>query len=164
LAVTAVVSATVVVTALVAAALTGSLDLRDPVTESAEPPCASADTSMNETLSRMFALMATDADQLASCWTDGKADPDALRRYLATGAPSTYVLDNEHSRGRDGVLYAAVLASARWAGPPPIDWERGSATKVIVLRQQRDWSWTIDTIQPRTREGMSDVHCGVCHR
>jgi hypothetical protein len=161
-AVTAVVSAMVVVAALVAAVLTGPLDLRGLVTGSAERPCVAADTSMNETIARMFALMATDADRIARCWTPGEADLAVLSTLIAAGTPATYDLDNEHSRGRDGVLYSAVRVRASWAGSPPPGW--GGPEMQIVMRQHRDWSWTIDTIQPRNRAAMSDPHCGVCHR
>jgi hypothetical protein len=118
---------------------------------------------MNDTIARMFALMDTDAARLARCWTPGEADPAVLARYLAAGAPAVYVLDNEHSRGRDGVLYSAVRVRANWAGSPPPGWDT-SGLQTIVMRQHRDWSWTIDTIQPRNRDAMGDPHCGVCHR
>lgn len=118
---------------------------------------------MNDTIARMFGLMGTDTGLLARCWTPGEADPAVLSAYVAAGMPAVYVLDNEHSRGHDGVLYAAVRVRANWAGTPPAGWDP-SVLQIIVLRQHRDWSWTIDTIQPRTRAAMSDVHCGVCHR
>lgn len=125
--------------------------------------CAAPDQPMNETLSRMFALMSADTIRLATCWTARKADPAELNRYVSAGSPTTFWIENEHSRGRDGVLFAAVLISARWEGSPPDGWE-GSFTKVVVMRQHPDWSWTIDTIRPRTVEAMRDPHCGVCHR
>lgn len=142
---------------------TGALGLFMRGDGSEDMTCAAPDRSMDETLSRMFALMSTDTSRLATCWTARKADPAVLSRYVTAGSPTTFVIENEHSRGRDGVLFAAVLISARWEGSPPLGWE-SSAMKVVVMRQHRDWSWTIDTIQPRTTQGMSDPHCGVCHR
>ena len=118
---------------------------------------------MEETVSRMFALMATDTSRLARCWTLGEVDPAVLGTYLASGTPVSHWIESEHSRGRDGVLFAAVRVKANWSGPSPQDWDE-SELQIIVLRQHRDWSWTIDTIKPRNRGAMSDPSCGVCHR
>jgi hypothetical protein len=152
-------AAALVVAVLVAGALTASFD----VTGSPEPPCTASGMSMEETVSRMFALMSTDAGRMARCWTPGEAELAVLGTYAAAGAPASYAIEVEQSGGRDGVLFAAVRVSASWAGSAPPGWSR-SQPQIIVMRQHRDWSWTIDTIQPRNREGRSDPHCGVCHR
>ena len=163
MAVTAASFAMVLVAVSAAAALTGALDMRRQVTGSPEPPCTAWDMSMEETVTRMFALMATDTGRLARCWTAGEADLAVLSAYIASGTPVSYSIENEHSRGRDGVLFAAVRVRANWSGPPPPRWGQ-SQLQIIVMRQHRDWSWTVDTIQPRTRAAMSDPHCGACHR
>lgn len=118
---------------------------------------------MDETIRRMFALMATDTSRLSGCWTEGKADLAVLNAYIAAGTPTSFAFDQEHTRGHDGVLYAAVRVSASWAGASPPGWG-GAQQQTIVMRQHRDWSWTIDTIRPRLREAQIDPHCGVCHR
>ena len=163
MAITAISSVVVLFTVFAAAALTGTLDVRGQMSGSPEPPCTAWDMSMEETVSRMFVLMATDTSRLARCWTSGEADLAVLGTYLASGTPVSHWIENEHSRGRDGVLFAAVRVKANWSGSSPQGWDE-SELQIIVLRQHRDWSWTIDTIKPRNRGAMSDPHCGVCHR
>lgn len=163
MAVTAISFAVVLFAVLAAAALTGTLDMHGDVTESPEPACTAWDMSMEETVSQMFALMATETGRLAHCWTAGEADPAVLGIYIASGAPASHWIENEHSRRRDGVLFAAVRVKAEWSGSSPQGWDE-SELQIIVMRQHRDWSWTIDTIRPRNRSAMSDPHCGVCHR
>lgn len=117
---------------------------------------------MTETIARMFSLLATAPERLAECWSASKADPQVLIALAAAGPPVSFAVDSEHSTARDGVLFAAVRVRANWAGDAPPGWEGSELT--AVMRQQRDWSWTIDTIQPRIREGQRDAHCAMCHR
>lgn len=118
---------------------------------------------MTETIARMFALMGTDATQLAQCWTEGKADPELISAYVSAGRPIWFSADSEHTTARDGVILAAVRVKASWAGAPPFGWDH-NGEQTVVMRQQRDWGWTIDTIQPRTRDGQGNAHCAMCHR
>lgn len=156
------VLAIILAAAVIAGTRTDPGGRQAPATEAATSPCVVANRPMNETISRMFALMATDTSRLAGCWTEGKADLAVLSAYAAAGSPTSFSFDLEHSRGREGVLYAAVRVRASWAGTPPPGWGRAEQ-QTVVMRQHHDWSWTIDTIQPRVREARSDPHCGVCH-
>lgn len=119
---------------------------------------------MTDTITRMFALTATGSGRILGCWTRGEADLESLTAYVAAGPPADLEFEHEHTRGARGILFAAVRVRATWAGEAPAGWVPGQL-QTAVMRQRRDWGWSIEAVRPRTRAAMAtDPHCGICHR
>ena len=153
------ISGVTILAAIIGAAGAQMFDRRPPGESVAM--CAPGNSPMDRTISAMFERMGTDLPSLETCWTPGLADPALLALLAAAEPPASYTIVGEHSRGRDGVLYASVIVTAAWPGAAPPIWV---GPQVAVLRQHRDWSWTIDTILPRTRSARRDhPSCGICH-